>query len=174
MTDVSVFLCNGSSIHRQRPWTLYIFLSLQNNICISVSSETSLLEITNIYFFALQRNVHQNERWSMKSESAAGVCTWDAVWAFPFSSLLLALSIETQNDTYEFAVHILLLSSRANDCNQSDFLCSGRAKKLHSERCSHVISVMWSAMTDSWMACLCGRHRMLIFNDSFFHKKSQL
>lgn len=91
-----------------------------------------------------------------------------------FSSLLLALSIETQNDTYEFAVHILLLSSRANDCNQSDFLCSGKAKKLHSERCSHVISVMWSAMTDSWMACLCGRHRMLIFNDSFFHKKSQL
>lgn len=70
---------------------------------------------------------------------------------------LSALYTEAKNDMYKCSVHILLLSSWGNDCNQSDFLCSGKTKKLHAERYSHVISVMQWAMTENWMACLCAR-----------------
>lgn len=62
---------------------------------------------------------------------------------------LSALYTEAKNDMYKCSVHILLLSSWGNDCNQSDLLCSGKTKKLHAERYSHVISVMQWAMIDN-------------------------
>lgn len=115
----------------------------------------------------------KDETWNLNQQL---VCALGKEFgASHFSLLLLALYIEAKNDTYDISVHILLLSSWVNDCNQSNFLCPARNKKLHSERCSHVISVMQWTMTDSWMACLCVRHRILIFNVSFFlPKKSQL
>lgn len=134
----------------------YTFFSTEQYLDFSYLWNCSLENYKNILFWV-------SKECASKWEQKCGI--WIHSWcvhlrsSVRFSVLfcLSALYTEAKNDMYKRSVHILLLSSWGNDCNQSDFLCSGKTKKLHAERYSHVISVMQWAMTDNWMACLCVR-----------------